>query len=148
MSTIIGNGLLVGTSGDDLIIAGSGNDQLYGMGGNDVLVGDGSNLAVVGNDLLDGGPGYDSAAYVNDFNGVTVDLRLQGQAQDTGRGSDTLVNIENLIGTRFDDMLIGDNGSNILWGYTGGNDTLIGNGGDDLLIAAAGGTNTIDGGAG
>ena len=49
--------------------------------------------------------------------GATVDLRLQGQAQNTGsQGWDTLVGIENLSGTPFADTLIGDDNANWLWG--------------------------------
>ena len=50
---------------------------------------------------------------------------------------DTLINIENLIGSRFDDTLSGDNGDNILLGGRG-DDTLAGGGGADLLLGGEG----------
>ena len=56
----------------------------------------------------------------------------------TGQGTDTVTSIEDVLGSRFDDHIDGDNGSNGLRGFHGddiliggpGNDTL--NGGDDL----------------
>jgi Ca2+-binding RTX toxin-like protein len=76
-----------------------------------------------------------------------VDLRLQGTAQDTGQGMDTLVSIEMLSGTDMDDVLIGDGRANVLIG-SGGDDSLSGGGGDDLIALAFGGDITAKGGAG
>ena len=64
------------------------------------------------------------------------------EAQDTGgAGSDTLVSIENLTGSGFNDKLTGDGGGNVLTGGAGadrleggaGNDTLDGGSGSDFL---------------
>jgi len=68
---------------------------------------------------------------------------------------DTLVSIENILGSSQDDTLIGDDGNNILEGGDGndsldgfgGNDTLFGNDGDDLIFGGSG-DDTLDGGAG
>jgi Ca2+-binding RTX toxin-like protein len=142
--------------GNDAIQGGFGNDQLYGGGGNDVLNGG------FDNDLVDGGDGNDRAGfYQTDPNvgGVTVSLMLQGTAQNTGEGMDTLTNIEHLSGTPFSDNLTGDGGDNWLWGsaatYFDGtnnvvsstnNDFLYGLGGNDLLTVGIG-NHTVDGGA-
>src|SRR5690606_37814671 len=112
-----------------------------------------------GNDIIDGGDGYDRAAFYEDAapGGVTVDLNLQGIAQDTGQGMDTLVNIENVSGSIYGDTLIGDEGDNQLWGsastladgtiVTTNNDTLSGSGGNDLLVVGIG-NHVVDGGSG
>ena len=68
--------------------------------------------------------GSDTASYADAASGVTVSLALHGSAQDTGgAGTDTLVNIENLTGSAFDDTLTGDAGANVLSGLDG-DDTL------------------------
>lgn len=54
-------------------------------------------------------------------------------AQDTGgAGFDTLVNIEHLLGSSYDDHLTGDAGNNRLTGNSG-NDVSVGEAGDDDL---------------
>jgi Ca2+-binding RTX toxin-like protein len=142
--------------GNDAIQGGFGNDQLYGGGGNDVLNGG------FDNDIVDGGDGNDRAGFYQadpTLGGVTVSLMLQGSAQNTGEGMDTLTNIEHLSGTPFSDTLTGDGGDNWLWGsaatYFDGtnnvvsstnNDFLYGLGGNDLLTVGIG-NHTIDGGA-
>ena len=62
----------------------------------------------------------------------------KASAQNTiGSGTDTLVNIENLTGSGFDDSLTGDAGANVLAGLAG-NDRLIGGAGNDTLIGGPG----------
>jgi Ca2+-binding RTX toxin-like protein len=94
----------------------------------------------LGNDILDGGAGNDTASFVTAFSdtatGVTVDLTKQGTAQNTGAaGSDTLIGIENLIGSQYNDTLIGDAGDNVIEGGLG-NDVLIGGAGNDTASYA------------
>ncbi|WP_445940417.1 type I secretion C-terminal target domain-containing protein [Pseudomonas sp.] len=50
---------------------------------------------------------------------------------------DTLDSIENLVGSRFDDVLTGTSGTNSLVGLEG-DDILIGNGGNDTLTGGEG----------
>lgn len=143
-----GNDELSGSDGNDDLYGGQGNDFLYGGDGNDFLVGD------QGSDLLDGGEGVDTVSYSAATNRVTVSFLADSAtgAQATG---DTLVSIENLIGSRFGDDLRGDNAINTLYGENG-NDTLIGYNGDDALFGGIGrdilnggnGADLIDGGAG
>jgi len=135
MAYIIGtNGpfgdVLNGTAADDTISGLAGNDWLKGGGGNDGLNG-GS-----GADVLDGGTGIDTALYYDSDAGVGVSLRT-GQGFGGTADGDTLINIENLIGSSFDDGLEGDDGANQLFGL-GGNDVLRGNGGADRLDGGAG----------
>ncbi len=74
----------------------------------------------LGNDVLDGGAGTDTVSYEHAPSTVTVNLALQGRAQNTGAaGNDTLLNFENLTGSAFDDTLAGNTGSNVLDGGAG-----------------------------
>jgi Ca2+-binding RTX toxin-like protein len=106
-----------GTNHDDTLIGNAGPNGFY---------------AGQGNDSIDGSGGEDWVAFTS--GPVTADLSA-GSA--TGDGTDTLTGIENLFGSRFDDVLTGDAGPNKLKGGNG-NDTLTG----DL------GTDSIDGGIG
>ncbi|WP_394236991.1 retention module-containing protein [Pseudomonas anguilliseptica] len=128
---LAGGHTLNGESGNDILIGNDGNDTLNGGNNNDLLVG-GS-----GNDALNGGSGTDTAGYFDAISGVTVDLSI-GAAQNTGgAGSDTLNSIENLVGSRFDDVLTGTSSTNSLVGLEG-DDILIGNGGSDTLTGGEG----------
>ena len=121
-----------GTGGNDYLQGGAGNDQLYGGAGDDTLMGMG------GGDLLDGGPGTDTAAYTRSPAGVTIDLGITGpQAGFGDGGGDTLVSIENLIGSAFADELDGDAGPNRIDGG-GGRDIIHGGGGADMLFGGDG----------
>jgi serralysin len=69
---------------------------------------------------------------------VVVTLNKQGMAQNTGgAGSDTLISIENLIGSIHGDRLTGDAAANSLTGGAG-NDYLEGGFGRDQLTGGAG----------
>jgi Ca2+-binding RTX toxin-like protein len=104
----------------------SGNNTLLGGFGNDVLNGG------EGDDFLDGGSGTDRASYAGATAGVQVNLGIAG-VQPTGMGDDTLVAIENVSGSSYDDTLIGDTRDNVLDGGSG-LDMLIGGLGDDIYV--------------
>jgi len=91
--------------------------------------------AGVGDNVLNGGDGIDTVSYAagtTGNSGVTVSLAVSA-AQDTGgSGSDTLENIERLIGSAFADTLIGNDLDNVLSG-SGGQDTLTGGAGNDIF---------------
>lgn len=144
-----------GGGGDDRLIGGPGNDTLKGGGGNDALLGGGGRDRLVGgngDDLLKGGSGDDQASFAGLAAAVTADL-ITGSS--SGQGSDSLVEIESLIGSSRADVLKGDHGSNDLIGRGGadrligrdGDDNLQGNGGDDELHGNLG-EDTLRGGAG
>ena len=114
-------------------------DELTGDDGDNVL--DGGR----GADILDGGgqpaDGLgDSASYRRAGSGVTVNL-LTGRGEGDEAEGDVLIDIENLIGSDYDDTLSGDNRDNILLGGAG-DDTLAGGGGGDLLLGGPG-TDTV-----
>jgi Ca2+-binding RTX toxin-like protein len=136
----------VGTTANDTIVGTPGNDVLCGYDGDDVLKGMG------GNDLLIGGPGVDAASFADATTAVTANLTT-GTA--TGQGTDTLQDIENLIGSPHNDKLDGNAGTNTLngglgidglWGQAG-NDTLLGADGNDTLGGGQG-DDKANGGAG
>ncbi|MEO5374635.1 MAG: cadherin-like domain-containing protein, partial [Alphaproteobacteria bacterium] len=152
-----GNDVLWGNAGADKIEGGTGNDNLKGGAGNDSLLGgDGNDLlnGESGNDLLNGGGGTDTATY---YSGAAVSVDLAAGTA-TGQGSDTLVGIENVIGSRGNDTLLGNSGNNVLEGQAGndvlnggaGADTILAGEGSDtgILVHGQGGGDTYDGGAG
>ena len=100
--------------------------------------------ASTGNNILDGGAGSDTAAYSYAASAVTVNLATTSAQATGGSGSDTLLNIENLTGSKYNDELTGNSAANTLSGGTG-NDTLTGGNGNDLLIGGLG-TDTFYGG--
>ncbi|ABW25259.1 calcium-binding protein [Acaryochloris marina] len=158
----------LGGTGDDTFTSGSGNDTLEGEGGNDSLAGGNGDDQLLGgegddtlrggngNDLTDGGSGNDTA----DFSDIPFEIRADlntGKAQyDVAPGvtvEDTLVSIENLTGSTFNDRLAGDRNANILDGGDGndrltgrrGADTLLGGNGDDNLIGGRGADRLVGG---
>ena len=121
----------------EVLIGGNANDTLIGGPGDNVLIGG------PGNDVLDGGGGMNTVSFAPRNSPVVVDL-LSGIA--TGWGTDHLLHIQNVIGTRRGDTLIGGNGPNTLFGGAG-NDLLEGMGGADRLLGGLG-DDRLDGGRG
>ena len=164
---------LNGNAGDDIIRGGTGNDIINGGAGNDIIEGG------AGADNITGGVGEDTASYANSpqhnipgqtfKNGANVRINVDGviinMQSKSYRGGhavgDKLEHIENLIGSAFNDVLVGRdvdsaNGTaNTLWGGAGddkligrkGADTLYGGDGSDELNGE-GHDDVLDGGAG
>lgn len=123
--------IMYGDDGDDALTGSSGNDSLFGQDENDTLIGG------LGNDLLHGGTNdSDTASYAGGA-AVTVSLAISGPQNTGGAGLDTLVEIENLTGSSFDDTLTGNAGDNVLTGGDG-HDTLDGGTGNDTLSGGLG----------
>ncbi|MGQ7793183.1 M10 family metallopeptidase C-terminal domain-containing protein [Faunimonas sp. B44] len=150
--TLFGNGaanVIRGGAGNDTLGGRNGDDNLVGDAGNDIL--DGGN----GNDILDGGAGTDEASYATSIGAVTVDLGVAGAQNTGGSGTDTLIAIENLTGSKFGDTLLGNGFANVIRGGNGndsltgrnGNDSLFGDAGDDIL-EGGNGNDVLNGGAG
>ncbi len=102
---------LTGSAHGDTLTGDSNVNVLSGLGGNDMLSGAEGNDTLSGgdgNDTLDGGADIDTASYAGALSAVTVDLGEAGPQDTLGAGIDTLVSIENLIGSDFSDTLIGD----------------------------------------
>lgn len=123
-----GDDTLIGTAGDDLLEGLAGDDLLEGGDGDDTLQGGD------GNDTLRGGAGRDTASFLDLGFGVVVQTTDSGTSNTSG---DILIDIENLLGTRFNDTLFGDAADNDLRGHDG-DDSLFGDLGNDVLFGGAG----------
>ena len=128
---------IIGSSAANEVNAGGGNDRVDAAAGDDEIEGG------AGNDEFEGGPGTDILEFNYSATGVTVDL---GAGIATGQGSDVVSGIENLRGSIFDDVLIGDEAVNGIRGNLG-SDVLDGRAGDDGL-AGERGNDRMDGGDG
>ena len=127
---------LFGTYGDDTLNGEDGNDRLYGGAGRDQLFGNQGDDRLYGGagaDLLNGGGGNDWVSYIASPVGVVVNLAT-GKGTGGDAEGDTLQNIENIIGSWFDDVLTGDDGKNLLRGLSGA-DTLDGGDGNDDQVS-------------
>ena len=191
-----GNDLLRGGADDDELYGGSGMDTLYGDMGVDSLLGQAGDDMLYGgmdqdildggadDDVLEGGPDADdlmggaddlmgdTASYTMSPEAVKVDLRHQTDpTKPAPMGGDamgdTIMDIENVRGSMYDDVLTGDNrgaavaddpdttttdetmaasASNRLYGNMGddmlkgmkGNDVLHGGKGNDTLYGGDG----------
>jgi Ca2+-binding RTX toxin-like protein len=159
-----GDDQLLGGSGDDILLGGDGNDTLTTSPGVDTLdAGDGDDMLVVqgthaAGDSLTGGAGYNTFRFMPGTMGnlelsslgqdtldfaayalpVSIDLGLTSP-QDVGGGLLLTLRgfFQRVIGTLFDDILIGNDADN----------ELVGLDGDDLLDGAAG-ADLLDGGSG
>ncbi len=146
-----------GTNGDDRMDGSNASERLNGLGGNDLLIAlGGSDILAggVGSDTLDGGAGSDTASYSDASSAVGIRL-----ADDLFRAGDAvgdvLISIENLEGSGYDDLLVGDSNANRIDGGDGddkiygwgGGDSVFGGLGDDEITTDKG-DDLIDGGAG
>ena len=168
--------VLYGEDGADTFFGGDGGDVLYGNGGGDVFHGQGGwdylygeegddrfeeGTASNGSDELVGGAGVDTADYGDRtsaashgysvgsiaINGVKVTVG-EGNYNDGAQGEMDAVagDVEDVIGTPFNDHITGGSNSNVLTGLAG-QDVLDGLGGTDLLEGGTEG-DTLEGGSG
>jgi Ca2+-binding RTX toxin-like protein len=145
-ATMFGMEGLWGTRFADSLTGNGGNNQLFGERGADLIrggYGDDTLIGHFGNDRLYGGPGRDTTWYAQLPWAVHVDLAA-GKA--TGQGNDTLTAIEDVVGSPWGDILLGNMAANSLYGDAG-NDTILGREGDDQLVGEAG-IDRMDGGDG
>lgn len=128
-----------GGSSDDVIVGNERDNKLFGNAGRDTLCG------LRGNDTLDGGADTNTVDYSRDASeggnsGILVNMTTKnigfrgkfisaGTALDGFGSIDTLISIQNIIGTAFADYIVGSDASNVLVGGAG-NDSL--NGGDGI----------------
>ncbi len=160
-----GSDRLYGGYGDDRIFADDANgtqanDRIYGGAENDIIVAGG------GKNYIDGESETDLAAYHLSTRAAVIDLEssisaggdIKGFAKAGNYATDTLLNIECVIGTIYADRIQGSSSDNVFgWtkntgmlteyflldvakGLDGGmgNDRLFGHDGDDVLIGGAG----------
>ena len=145
--TASGSKTINGGPGTQLISGGTDDDVLNGGEGTDSLEDGSFSFSVEptgGNDVIDGGPGEDTADYFRD---AGVSITLDGVANDGGPGEADNVLAENVITGNGDDTVIGDatanvittNGGADLANGMGGNDTLAGDPFSSLIQARGGG---------
>jgi Ca2+-binding RTX toxin-like protein len=114
-----------GTGYNDNIVGGSGNDTLSAGSG--------------GNDTVDGGQGNDllSVDYSNAAGGITTTFNATANIGliTAGTNQVSYTNIEqlNILGTAYNDNIVGNNGDDTLSTGSGGNDKIDGGEGDDVL---------------
>jgi len=165
--SVAGDDIISGNAGVNILNGQGGNDILDGEGGADTLIGGAGDDTIIsdGLDTIDGGEGIDtvdfSAVEENTtggaFNGVIVDLDVNSAgangtpSQDgavltapPAAGGEPIVDVddvENVIGSDFNDGLFGNNEVNVLDGGAG-NDVIHGFAGDDFLQGGEG-TDTV-----
>ncbi len=130
--------------GDTLIGSDSRGDYLFGRDGNDSILG-GANGGIdsligdAGNDTLDGGAGIDQVMYFLETGslGAVVDLAA-GTARDTWGNTDTLRNIEYVLGSNNGDTLLGSSTPDERFFGEGGNDYIDGRDGNNLIFSGDG----------
>jgi Ca2+-binding RTX toxin-like protein len=115
------NDVIYGDALNDVLTAGAGNDTLLGGAGNDTLIGGG------GSNVLSGGGGINTADYAAAPGAVDVNLATGLAAENGYGGSDTLSNIQVVIGSAFNDTFVGG----------AGNETLNGGGGINTVDFSA-----------
>ncbi len=123
------------------VYTGSGDDTLKGDGNDNIL--DGGS----GSDEIRGRGGNDTVSYESHVDGMNINLE-SGRGASTGSASemDKLRSIENVIGSRGDDEIFGDENANVLDGNDG-DDNVYGGDGDDIILISKG-ADYLDGGDG
>jgi len=124
-------GVLLGTGNkfNNILTGESASNILEGLAGDDILVGGESER--FDDAIHDFREIIDWASYASAPGAVTVSLAIAEIAQNTGSaGWDTLIEMEGLIGSAFNDTLTGDGSDNALDGR-GGADRMSGGAGND-----------------
>ncbi len=139
---------VAGGSGDDVFTSGAGANTFQGNGGADRFVATLND----GNDTFAGGGGVDTL----DLSGTTANATVTATtATSTQIGTDTLSDIENVIGGTGADTIVLNAGANTVTGGGGadvistgtGADIIFGGGGADRITGGTG-NDQMDGGAG
>lgn len=147
---------LVGVSPDvvyefENIIGSAFGDRLYGSAGDNLLA------PGAGNDTVYAGAGIDTVSYAGAAGAVFVDLAARFaretaltdatgtvNAGTTAVSNDTLIDLENAVGSSYGDRLYGTGANNMLSGGDG-DDILYGLVGDDVLNGGSGNDRLIGG---
>jgi Ca2+-binding RTX toxin-like protein len=153
-----GNDTIIGSAFNDVLFAGGGTNTINGGAGTDTVNYSGSyNDALLNIPATANSPAY--SGFVSQ--GVTVDLAVGivtiGHVENwaspipTLYSRDTLISIENIVGSKIHydkvgDTLSGNAGANTIWGLAG-DDSLDGRAGDDTLNGGAG-DDILNGGTG
>jgi serralysin len=117
------NDVITGSSGNDnqsLVGLDAGNDRYLMRAGDDQVAGG------VGNDTINGGDGFDRLTFrettynsgESAFQGITVNMAT-GIVKDCWGGTDRIISVEAVEGSRFNDTFIGDEQRNEFVGLRG-----------------------------
>ncbi len=137
-------------TGIEIVVGSRYSDDIYGSKYNESVTG------AEGDDILDGRGGVDTIDYSWETGSYGAKVNLsKGYGYDTFADRDTLSNFENVIGSRSNDALTGNDMANKLTGGYGndtltgvsGNDSLSGGDGNDILYGGTG-NDALSGGAG
>lgn len=125
-----------GRAGDDTIYGGDGHDDLRGGRGDDLI------YASVDDSSVDGGGGVDTVSFLYSATGVRVQLfdgglGLWPDSDPATFRPRVISNVENVIGSSFDDFIYGSRAVNELDGGAG-NDHLFANRSGDFLTGGTG----------
>ena len=129
---------LAGGAGDDTLVGSPEGESLIGQEGNDELAGGGGNDSLeggAGSDRLSGGDGHDEASYAGALGPLRLSIGDGPGDGAEGEGDDILEDVEDLIGGRGGDVMIGNADANRLVGL-GGADMMFGREGADALEGA------------
>jgi Ca2+-binding RTX toxin-like protein len=141
-----GSDALLGRGGDDLVTGGAAADTLYGGFGRDALNGKRGDDRIVpgpGIDKADGAGGSDTLDFSDVDRGSAINFTT---GKTRGDGHDLIRDFERAIGTRREDILVGDRAANVLVGGPGF-DRIHGGWREDRLVGGRG-RDIIDGGDG
>lgn len=157
-----------GTIDDDSLFDTANTDAIVGADGNDtVFASSFSQPNLITLDTFEGGAGVDLLDYSDLNSGIVAnfDIGVVTRLNQLGQviSGDYIDGFENIIGTDYDDTLLGDSEANRLDGGAAddsleggsGNDTLLGGDGDDVLKGGSGrdllvsgaGDDTLSGGS-
>ena len=119
----------------EYMLGGQGDDTLSGDGNDNFISGG------LGSDTLSGGAGNDYVGYWERTDNVTVQLGQSvtpgtGGASAGGEADVIAVDFENAMGGVGDDVIIGNDSDNVLWG--GWSESAAGEDGDDVLRGKGG----------
>jgi len=140
VDTLISIENVTGSEFADYINGNASSNEMRGEGGDDYFY-----AANAGDDSYDGGAGKNTVSYFGAPKAISVNLS-SGVAHDGFGNQDTLLSISDVVGSIYDDLLVGDGNGNYLFGSFGkdtligldGNDRLLGYDGDDLLFGDVG----------
>lgn len=146
---------LNGTEGADTLIGTGQDDNIHGWGGNDLIV------LELGDDTIVGGTGIDTISFADAMWSAGTGDRIAGFHLDLANTGDQFYRyqlvgspghfdiapnplthlrvseVENILGSRWDDDFAGDGFGNVIQG-DGGRDQILGRGGDDTLSGGNG----------
>ena len=139
-------GIYLGHGSNTVTLGGDG-EAVYGGGGADTITGGaGADFVELfrGTNSIDGGGGFNTLSFADSDLGITVDLGA-GAATNAVQ-SDTIKNIQEVIGSNSNNILIAGSAAATLVAGSA-HDVLTGGAGGDTLVAGAGG-DTMSGGGG